>query len=126
MKNNKRIITTIIILASMLFIIVAKQYKINALEQELNTINSNTVNTKVNDKITVAYTLTESNNVYIEEGETYTELTNGTWYICNDKTNTYIFQATELGDWDITVNSREDLNKIIDTYLEYHNNINQE
>ena len=45
------------------------------------------------------------------------EFTDGSWFICSDTENMYIFQPVELGDWDYEVENREELGKIMATYF---------
>lgn len=57
----------------------------------------------------------------LEDGDTVVEFTDGSWSISNTKTNTYIFQPAELGDWDYTVDNAEQLENLIKTYLSMKN-----
>lgn len=72
--------------------------------------------------IKVEKTLTEStDDIYIENGDKYIELTNGSWIIINEQNKTYEFQPIELGDWSYEVNSLDELQKIVETYINIHN-----
>lgn len=62
---------------------------------------------KNNDKVTIIDTFTVSN---------------GSWAVYNDSKGNYIFQPTETGDWDVTLNSKEELDNIIETYINIKNN----
>jgi hypothetical protein len=52
---------------------------------------------------------TEYNNTY--------ELKDKSYFIVDKEENLYLFQAIELGDWDIQVNNEEELKKVIKTYF---------
>lgn len=54
------------------------------------------------------------------------EFTDGSWFICSDTENMYIFQPVELGDWDYEVENREELSKIMATYFINKYNIEEE
>lgn len=72
--------------------------------------------------IKVEKTLTKStDDIYIENGDKYIELTNGSWIIINEQNETYEFQPIELGDWSYEVNSLDELQKIVETYINIHN-----
>lgn len=45
------------------------------------------------------------------------EFTDGSWFICNNAENEYVFQPVELGDWDYEVKNKEELSKIMATYF---------
>lgn len=57
----------------------------------------------------------------LDDGDRLVELTDGSWSISNTKTNTYIFQPVELGDWDYAVDNAEQLENLIKTYLSMKN-----
>lgn len=71
--------------------------------------------------VTVKGQLTDTTNFYMEDGDQVYELSNGSWYLINNETNTYIFQAVELGDWDYTVENKEQLMKLVNTYISMKN-----
>jgi hypothetical protein len=88
----------------------------------ISLLVASTNNSKL--KIAETYKAEESGqykDFYLEKGDALTKLSNGSWYIANDETNTYIFQAIELGDWDYTFNNIEDLNKCVQTYINIQN-----
>lgn len=45
------------------------------------------------------------------------KFTDGSWFICDNTENEYVFQPVELGDWDYEVENREELSKIMATYF---------
>lgn len=45
------------------------------------------------------------------------EFTDGSWFICDNTENEYIFQPVELGDWDYELENQEQLGKIMATYF---------
>lgn len=45
------------------------------------------------------------------------EFTDGSWFICNNAENEYVFQPVELGDWDYELENQEQLGKIMATYF---------
>lgn len=78
---------------------------------------------KQTEEVKIIKTLTEStDNVYLEKGDIYQELNNGSWLIYNEINNTYIFQPSELGDWDYSCNSKEELDKVVNNYMDLKNN----
>lgn len=54
------------------------------------------------------------------------EFTDGSWFICNNAENEYIFQPIELGDWDYEVKNKEELSKIMATYFINKYNIEED
>ena len=58
---------------------------------------------------------------YLEDGDTLTLLSDGSWSICNKKSNLYIFQPVDLGDWDYELDNAEQLEKIVKTYISIKN-----
>lgn len=58
---------------------------------------------------------------YLEDGDYLTVLSDGSWAISNEKTNLYIFQPIDLGDWDYQVDNAEQLKNIVDTYISMKN-----
>ena len=79
------------------------------------------------EKVGVAFTwYQEGNNqelegYYLDDGDIVVEFTDGSWAICNQKENNYIFQPVDLGDWDYTVDNTQQLENIIKTYLSMKN-----
>ena len=57
-------------------------------------------------------------NLYLEDGDIYFELTDGSWGIINKNNNEYIFQPYQLGDWDYNLDNFDDYEKLIKTYME--------
>lgn len=45
------------------------------------------------------------------------EFTDGSWFICDNTENEYVFQPVELGDWDYELENQEQLGKIMATYF---------
>lgn len=75
------------------------------------------------DKVKVKNIITESNqDFYLDPGDIITEYSDGSYTIENTVNNTYIFQAACLGDWEYICSSKEELNKIVNTYLSIKNN----
>lgn len=54
------------------------------------------------------------------------EFTDGSWFICNNAENEYVFQPVELGDWDYELDNQEQLGKIMTTYFINKYNIEEE
>lgn len=83
---------------------------------------------KENENVKISEIYYQKNNThtykdfYLESNDILILLNNGSWAICNEKNNTYIFQAIELGDWDYTVNNKKELENIIKTYISIQNN----
>ncbi len=73
--------------------------------------------------ITLTLNLVEKNkqkDIFDVSASGYTnvyDLKDGSWFILDRKNNEYVFQAVELGDWDITLNNEEGLGKILATYF---------
>lgn len=66
-------------------------------------------------KIEITRILTQSTeDVYLEEGDIFTEYNNGSYTIENPYTSLYLFNTPELGD--NIVNSKEKLDNIVETY----------
>ena len=63
----------------------------------------------------------ELEGYYLEAGDTLVELTDGSWAISNIQQNYYVFQPVDLGDWDYSVESPQQLENIIKTYLSIKN-----
>ncbi|WP_133014941.1 hypothetical protein [Clostridium cuniculi] len=62
-----------------------------------------------------------TNDFYLEPNEIGIEFSNGSWAVINEQTNTYIFQAIELGDYDQQFNDLEELENCIKTYSSIQN-----
>lgn len=76
----------------------------------------------VPQQIEVNRTLTESSDdIHLEKGDVYTELTDGSWIICNETTNTYVFQLIDLGDWNMTLETKQQLENCVKTYVSIKN-----
>lgn len=45
------------------------------------------------------------------------EFKDGSWFICSDTENMYVFQPVELGDWDYEVRNKDELCRIIACYF---------
>lgn len=58
-------------------------------------------------------------DVYLEKGEKYIELSDGSYYIYGN--GHYMFQPTELGDWDYEVETHDQLMNLVNTYLSIKN-----
>lgn len=63
----------------------------------------------------------ELENYYLEDGDIVVEFTDGSWALCNEKENMYVFQPVDLGDWDYHVDNAQQLENIIKTYLSMKN-----
>ena len=75
------------------------------------------IKNNMNNKMEITRVLTQStDDVYLEEGDIFTEFNDGSYTIENPNTGLYLFQAVELGDWDYTVNSKEELSNLVETY----------
>lgn len=73
-------------------------------------------------KVEVTNILYEStNDFYLEPNEIGIEFNNGSWAIANEQTDTYIFQAIELGDWEQQFNNLNDFENCIKTYTSIKN-----
>lgn len=104
-------------------------------------ISNHLQNVKANAKPTVAIQQEQSNNqpvrlvkvltestedVKLDEGkEVYRELSDNSYSLENDSTKEYTFQPTCMGDWDMVASSKEELNNMIQTYIENTNNLNK-
>lgn len=53
------------------------------------------------------------------DGDTIITLKNDSTILVNEKTNDYLFYPTEMGDWCYTLDSIQELNNAVSTYLEY-------
>lgn len=53
-----------------------------------------------------------------DRGDTVIELTDGSWFLYNTSQGKYIFQPVAMGDWEYQVDSMEELNKIVNNYME--------
>lgn len=51
-----------------------------------------------------------------ENGDLVIDFSNGSWAIINDKTKKYIFQPIELGDWDYTFSTKQELKNCMEMY----------
>ena len=72
-----------------------------------------------NKKIEVTDIITESTKDFkIEEGETGLILSDGSWASINELKGHYVFQPVEMGDWSYSLNSKEELERCINTYIE--------
>lgn len=71
---------------------------------------SQEVNQKENIKVVDRY--------YKDNAGLFTILSNGSYILENGLNNEYIFQPSELGDWDIQFNNIEDLKKCINDYVD--------
>ena len=72
---------------------------------------------QVEQKVKVDKIYTEStDNVYVEDGEYYVELTDGSWIVANEEKNYYTFQSVS-GDWDYQVENVNQLENIVKIYM---------
>lgn len=113
-KRVKRMIGIILVL-----IVVAGAFIIGrSTANENKSVRNNNIEQIKNDtseKIEVARVLTQStDDVYLEEGDIFTEFNNGSYTIENTNTGLYLFNNPELGDY--IVNNKEELNNIVETY----------
>lgn len=95
----------------------------------INTLQVTECQTTKNGSLIKIKLLNAYNNYYIEKKQenifeinkteyknTY-ELKDKSYFIIDKEKNLYLFQAVELGDWDIQVNNEEELKKVIETYF---------
>lgn len=59
----------------------------------------------------------EVEEIVIENGKEFIELSDGSFGLINREKNIYSFQPVELGDWNLELESAEELNNVITTYL---------
>lgn len=72
------------------------------------------------EKVEVSRILTQSEDgIYIEQGEQYIELSDGSWIIYGN--GNYIFQPVDLGDWDYQVENEQQLENLVKTYISIKN-----
>lgn len=77
--------------------------------------NIEQIKNNTSEKIGVIRVLTQStDDVYLEEGDIFTEFNNGSYIVENINTGLYLFNTPELGDY--IVNNKEELNNIVETY----------
>ncbi|MDC4245558.1 hypothetical protein [Clostridium perfringens] len=101
------------------------------ISNHMQSVKANTKPTvavqQVNTPVKVEKVLTQSTeDVKLDEGkEIYTELSDGSYSLENESTNEYTFQPSITGDWDLTASSKEELDNIIQTYIENTNNLNK-
>lgn len=62
-----------------------------------------------------------TNDFYLEPNEIGIEFSNGSWAVINEQTNTYIFQAIELGDYEQQFNNLQEFENYIKTYASIQN-----
>ena len=73
-------------------------------------------------KVQIDKICTESTeDVYVEPGEYYVELTDGSWLLVNEEKNYYLFQPSVLGDWDYELENIQQLENIVKTYINIQN-----
>ena len=78
------------------------------------------LNKKESEKVHITRVEIESQeDVYLEKGEKYIELSDGSYYIYGN--GTYVFQPVDLGDWDYEVETYEQLMNLVNTYLSMKN-----
>ena len=77
---------------------------------------------KKSEPVQVTNVLYESTDTFkIEEGEIGIELSDGSWASVNQLKGYYIFQPVDLGDWCYELESLEEVENIIKTYIEWKN-----
>lgn len=54
-------------------------------------------------------------------GDRFYELSDGSYFVINTTKDQYIFQPTDLGDWDYELDNIEQLNNIVKTYISIKN-----
>lgn len=124
MKNK---ITITILMVAVFIIGVGLGMKFNrSIMTESNTVKveQQEANTKglAKNPVKVKRVLKESTkDFHLDKGDIVTEYTDGSYTIENNKTKTYVFQPAVLGDWDYKVKNKEELNKIVETYLNIQN-----
>lgn len=79
----------------------------------------NSKETKLKDnKITVTNIYYETCEEFVlSDGEIGVILSDGSWISANTKTNEYIFQPYDLGDWSLNFDSLEKLNNCVINYI---------
>lgn len=89
----------------------------------LNRVLTNNNINKINKQpITIVRTLTQStDDVKLDKGDTYREFSDGSFSIENDEKGFYEFQTYIMGDWDYIASNKEELNKMIQTYIDNTN-----
>ena len=124
MKNK---ITITILMVAVFIIGVGLGMKFNrSIMTESNTVKveQQETNTRglAKNPVKVKRVLKESTkDFHLDKGDIATEYTDGSYTIENNKTKTYVFQPAVLGDWDYKVKNKEELNKIVETYLNIQN-----
>ncbi|EGT3606759.1 hypothetical protein FKF97_10170 [Clostridium perfringens] len=89
-----------------------KSVKANTAAPEATKIQKNDI-----IPVKVIKVLTKSTDeIKLDKGDIYKEYDNGSWSIENDSTNTYIFQAAELGDWNYILHDRKNFDNLVSTY----------
>lgn len=79
---------------------------------------------KMTSKVTVKNTYTETNEekgIYLNENETYIELSDGSWILCDEVNQKFIFQPVDLGDWDVPCKTKQQLENCVKTYISMKN-----
>ncbi|MBY6838791.1 hypothetical protein [Clostridium botulinum] len=62
-------------------------------------------------------TITESNDdYYVEQGDIITEYNNHAYSVYNHNTNKFEVYFDELGDWGYSVDTQQEVNRIVDSY----------
>lgn len=61
-----------------------------------------------------------------EDGDLIVDFSDGSWAICNEQNEEYIFQPAVMGDWDMEFENKEHLEMAIKMYLNNVNNKNNE
>lgn len=78
-------------------------------------------------KVDVEFTWVQEGNeqelegFHLENGDLLTVLTDGSYSIVNESQGIYFFQPVDLGDWDVSLESSTQVEKIIATYMSIKN-----
>lgn len=82
---------------------------------------------KETPKVDIEFTWVQEGNeqelegFHLENGDLLTVLTDGSYSIVNESQGIYFFQPVDLGDWDVSLESSNQVEKIIATYISMKN-----
>ena len=82
---------------------------------------------KETPKVDIEFTWVQEGNeqelegFHLENGDLLTVLTDGSYSIVNESQGIYFFQPVDLGDWDVSLESSIQVEKIIATYISMKN-----
>lgn len=79
-------------------------------------------NKNTQPKVEIKRIVTEAEDgIYIEEGDKFIELTDGSYMIINEYKQYYSFQPIEMNDWNYEVNNKEQLDDMVKIYINNKN-----